>query len=111
MSKTIDSEHMEQVTFVNWFRENVNGFVFAIPNGELRNITVAKRLKAEGVVSGVPDLCCILPNGLIIWIEMKKKKNGRVSKEQKEIHSIFNAHGQKVHVCNGWEEAAALFLD
>lgn len=101
-----NTEHIEQVTFVNWFRSTfTDSLIFAIPNGELRAISVANRLKAEGVTSGIPDLCCIFPNGIIVWVEMKKAKGGTVSKEQKEIHAKMEALGQIVIVGRGWEDA------
>lgn len=101
-----DTEHLHQVTFINWFRSNFEDYlVFAIPNGELRAISVAQRLKAEGVVSGIPDLCCLLPRGQALWIEMKKAKGGRVSPEQKAIHEKMQKLGHIVTICNGYEEA------
>ena len=76
-------EHDEQVGFVNWFRSEYPAvLIFAIPNGERRAISVAKRLKAEGVVRGIPDLFVPEWN---LWIEMKRAKGGRLSPEQKEI--------------------------
>lgn len=100
-----DTEHSHQVTFVNWFRQNYpDCIIFAIPNGDLRNMHVAKRLKTEGVLSGVPDLCCLLPN-LAVWIEMKKEKGGTVSKSQKEMHLKMEKLGHKVNICKGYEEA------
>ncbi len=104
------SEHIEQVTFVNWFRKTYpNYIIFAIPNGELRNVTVAKRLKAEGVISGVPDLCCLLPDGITIWIEMKRETGGKVTKAQKEFHKKMQALGHTVKVCKGYKEAIEFF--
>jgi hypothetical protein len=44
---------------------------FAVGNGELRHIRVALRLKAEGVLPGVPDICFLLPNGKTGWLELK----------------------------------------
>lgn len=106
MKEKIPSEHIEQVTFINWFKlQYPKAIIFAIPNGELRAISVANRLKAEGVKSGIPDLCCIFQNSVIVWIEMKKSKGGTVSKEQKEVHAQFEAMGQTVLIGRGWEDA------
>ena len=106
MKLSVNSEHIEQVTFVNWFKlQYPRGVIFAIPNGELRAISVAQRLRAEGVKSGVPDLCCIFPNSAIVWVEMKKSKGGTVSKEQKEVHALFESMGQTVIIGKGWEDA------
>lgn len=103
---SISSEHLEQVAFVRWFRgEFPDALIFAIPNGELRSISVAKRLKAEGVVSGIPDLCCIFPYGVIVWVEMKKSKGGAVSKDQKQIHLKMDGLGQTVIIGYGCDDA------
>jgi len=53
----------------------------AIPNGEKRHISVASRLKAEGVRRGTPDIFVCLPGGKIAWLEMKAAK-GRLSEDQ-----------------------------
>jgi hypothetical protein len=60
---TSPSEHSEQVGFVNWFNvQYPRVLIFAIPNGEKRSITVAKRLKAEGVVRAY-QTCLFLSGG------------------------------------------------
>ena len=101
-------EHEEQVGLVNWFRERFAGvLIFAIPNGEKRAIKVAKRLKAEGVVSGVPDL--FIPEWNL-WIEMKRVKGGRRSPEQKEIIGYLESIGQTVLVGKGAKHASELVL-
>jgi len=66
------TEHQEQMEFVKWFRQTYSPVrIFAIPNGEKRSISVANRLKCEGVTRGVPDL--FIPEWRL-WIEMKKGK-------------------------------------
>ena len=55
-------EHTEQVAVINWAKLNEGKYpqlrnLFAIPNGGHRHIGTAKKLKAEGVKAGVPDLC------------------------------------------------------
>ena len=107
------SEHNEQVIFVNWARVMAaNGItelalLFAIPNGGKRSIGVAKKLKSEGVLSGVPDL--FLPvarkgkHGL--FIEMKREKGGSISKSQNEMISRFTEQGFECVVCCGANEA------
>lgn len=61
--------------------------LFAIPNGGHRNLITAKRLKKEGVLSGVPDLLLAVPrNGRGgLFIEMKNGKAGRLSPDQKAM--------------------------
>ena len=103
------SEHEEQVGLVNWFRERFNGvLIFAIPNGEKRAISVAKRLKAEGVVRGVPDL--FIPEWNL-WVEMKRVQGGRLSPDQKNMISYLESIGQTVIVGKGARHASELILN
>ena len=55
---------------------------FAIPNGGARHIRVAMKLKATGTKRGIPDLCILLPEGRIAWLELKIK-GGYLSADQK----------------------------
>lgn len=97
------SEHIEQREFVSWFRKNYQGIrIIAIPNGGQRNIATAARLKAEGVVPGVPDLFVPAWN---LWIEMKKIKGGRISDHQTDWHNYLHSIKQSVIVARGFEDA------
>jgi len=108
-SKTSPSEHSEQVGFINWFRVKYpNVLIFAIPNGEKRAITVAKRLKAEGVVRGIPDL--FIPQWTL-WVEMKRISGGRLSPEQKAMIQYLEGLGQKVIVAKGAADASKQILE
>ena len=98
------TEHQEQVGFLHWFRAQYpRVMIFAIPNGEKRNISVAKRLKAEGVMPGVPDL--FIPEWLL-WVEMKRAKGGRLSDDQKEVIARLEQMGHFVIVGRGAEDAS-----
>jgi len=84
-----NGEHLLQVGCVKWFRlqyPNLANLLFAIPNGGLRNIKVATKLKAEGVLAGVPDLFLAMPSKFWygLFIEMKHGKN-TVTDSQKEM--------------------------
>ena len=101
-SAKVPTEHLEQAQFVAWFRQAYPDFlIFAIPNGEYRAMTVAKRLKAEGVVPGVPDLCVLMPAGKVLFIEMKRQKGGVLSANQKEVIAKIECLGFDVIVCKG----------
>jgi len=94
---------------VNWFRTKFPGvLIFAVPNGEKRAITVAKRLKAEGVVAGVPDL--FVPEWCL-WVEMKRETGGRLSPEQKKMIGYLESIGQTVIVGKGAKHASQLILE
>jgi hypothetical protein len=105
----IPSEHQEQAAFVRWFRLAHPGvLIFAIPNGAFLAGTVGKRaaqmarLKAEGLVEGIPDL--FIPEWCV-WIEMKRAKGGRVSPEQTEMAEALRGMNHLVIVAHGWEDA------
>lgn len=103
----IPTEHQEQIGLVNWFKRTYPQYpIFAIPNGEKRAISVAKRLKAEGVVSGVPDLCIVLNDARVLWVEMKRVKSSKLSPEQKAIHAIYEELGHIVIVGYGATDAS-----
>ena len=103
------SEHEEQKGFIDWWRVRFpDVLIFANPNGEHRAISVAKRLKAEGVVRGVPDL--YVPK-LKLWIEMKRQKGGRLSAEQKAIIQYLEGIGDAVIVGYGAEDASRKVLE
>jgi len=48
--KSLPTEHLEQVTFVSFFRSKYpNVRIFSIPNGGFRHKATAQKLKIEGV--------------------------------------------------------------
>ena len=97
------SEHEEQRELVQWFRQTYPGtLIFAIPNGGVRSPATAGRLKAEGVVKGVPDL--FIP-GWETWIEMKRTKGGSISPEQHLMHLHLRGLFYTVLVAKGFEDA------
>lgn len=103
------NEHQIQVAVVTWFRlQHPKLILFAIPNGGMRNIGTAVKLKSEGVLAGVADLFLMSPNinhhGL--FIEMKVAK-GKVSEQQKYFLEQAKAQGYAACVCYSFEEAQA----
>lgn len=115
MTDLIPSEHQEQVAFMQWVKLHERRFpqlklLHAIPNGGARNAATGAMLKAEGVKKGVPDICFPCPAGPYpgMYIEMKRKKGGRLSPEQKEYISMLLDEGWLVHVCHGADSAIAV---
>lgn len=107
--KACSTEHNLQVACVNWFRmqyPHARHLLFAIPNGGQRNAVVAARMKAEGVLAGVPDLLLAAPsNGAHgLFIEMKNGRAGRVSEEQGRMIAGLQAQGYRVEVCRSFED-------
>ena len=120
----VPSEHEEQVAFIEWCQRHEGRYpalrcLFAIPNGGARNIVVARKLKAEGVKTGVPDLFLPMPRsphggGRIyagLFVEMKRRKGGTLSKSQRWWKARLEACGYRVEVCRGWEEAARVVTE
>lgn len=110
------SEHDEQVALFDWARLNESKhpqlkMLFAIPNGGLRNMVVAKKLKREGVKAGVPDMFLAVRtrtrSGL--FIEMKFGKN-KTTKEQDEWIQKLNGVFYTA-VCYSFEEAKQVIID
>ena len=97
------TEHEEQREFVQWFRQTYPAtLIFAIPNGGVRSPATAGRLKAEGVVKGVPDL--FVP-AWETWIEMKRVKGGSLSQDQVAMRIYLESLFYKVLVAKGFEDA------
>lgn len=89
-----NNEHTLQVSMIRWFDlqyPNLRLNLFAVPNGSARHIVVAKKLKAEGVRSGVSDLIFCY-RGRTIFIEVKMPK-GRMQDTQKEFQENVLSHG------------------
>ena len=109
----VPTEDAEQMALFRWAELQAGKYpelrlLFHIPNGGSRGKAEAGRFRAMGVKAGVPDLFLPVPRGTIhgLFIELKRLKGGRVSKEQNEwLNALFN-QGYAVHVCCGWEDAA-----
>ena len=111
------NEHGHQCAVMQWCDVQKHKYpelqkLFAVPNGEKRSISVGKRLKNEGVKSGVPDLILPVARGGFhsLYIELKKSKcakspAGRVSPNQAKWIDALNEEGNMAVVCVGWEAA------
>ena len=116
--RLLPKEGEEQATLFSWasmqsWKYPELALLFHVPNGGARNKAEAGRFKAEGVKAGVPDLCLPVPRGDRhgLFIEMKRRDGGTVSKEQKEWLARLTEQGYRAEVCKGWEEAARVIED
>lgn len=109
------TESEEQIALFRWaeFAKGARpelSLLHHIPNGGSRHKAEAARLKAEGVKAGVPDLCLPVPRGRYhgLYIELKRKRGGRVSGAQSEWMEALLRQGYCAAICYGWEEAKKL---
>lgn len=114
-----DREHQHQRNLFAWVAHAKAAIpeldlLLAIPNGGHRHIAVARKMKAEGVRAGVPDLLLPVPRGQYhgLFIELKAPKEpgqrpGRLSEAQYDWNRKLDAQGYWVETCYGWEEAKA----
>nr|WP_249792371.1 VRR-NUC domain-containing protein [Bradyrhizobium sp. BRP22] len=81
-------------------------FVFAIPNQSNRRIRNAVRMKAEGLRSGIADLCFLFPSaeGAVAWLELKAR-GGALSDEQKGFRAICQRLGIRWGMAKSVEQA------
>lgn len=101
------AEHDIQRVLVQFLRmTKVNAVWFAVPNGGHRSIAQAKKLKAEGVLAGAPDLVFIGPGGVAYCLEMKTPK-GTQRPGQELFQSAVNALGGSYAVARTFDEALA----
>lgn len=108
------SESEEQTNFLIYFRayfakaKHIDPrLMFHVPNGGARRLTEARRMKAQGVTPGVPDLFFAVPRGRKagLFIEMKTKVGGKVSADQAEMIAALRAIGYDAKVAHGADEA------
>tara|TARA_R110000868_G_scaffold21307_1_gene88515 strand:- start:2768 stop:3313 length:546 start_codon:yes stop_codon:yes gene_type:complete len=116
--ESVPTEHEEQVALFAWARDNESrmpglALMFAIPNGGDRHAAVAAKLKAEGVKAGVPDVFLPVAAGGKhgLWIELKRRKGGRVSEVQAAWMTALSEQGYAVGLSYGADEAIATVLD
>lgn len=104
-------EHREQVALFRWAQLQRKAhpelaLMFAIPNGGKRSISVAAKLKAEGVKAGVPDICLPVArcgyHGL--FIELKAGDNNATDNQQRWLDDL-TAQGYCAVCLTGWDAA------
>ena len=118
------SEHQSQAAVIDWWRLACKGYglpefaLMAIPNGGARHPAVGRKLKAEGVRAGIPDLFLAARRKLYFgsggpsdyeylpgfWIEMKRRPNKPSAEQEAVIHYLLQ-HGYCVGTCYSADEA------
>lgn len=113
-------EDQEQEAFVQWLQ--LKGYPhFRVPN-ETYTKSHKQRIKNKklGVSSGIPDLAVVVPDvwyvygenvppntytSRLVFIEMKRKKGGVTSVNQKKWIKTLNKAGVETVVCKGCDAA------
>lgn len=112
------SEHSIQAAFFAWLSHYANetsdkrlNWVHAIPNGGDRNRAVAGLLMAEGVRSGVWDVCIPFHSGKhpFGYLEFKrdgrqKEANGGLSPQQVAFRQHILTQNAFARVCYSWRD-------
>lgn len=110
-------EEDEQIAFVQWC--HYNGVIVHHSGNEIGGSTAAMKaraikMKKLGTSKGFPDLIVLVPvvgiTGEVdcyqmVIIEMKRKKGGTVSPEQKEWIKNLEMAGVPCKICRGAQEA------
>lgn len=100
----IPTEQTEQIVFIQWLQWKGLHY-WHTPNSTYTKSWSQKRHNKDmGVQSGIPDLFVII-GSRVIGVEMKRKKGGVVSDNQKVWIERLNKAGIETRVCNGAKEA------
>lgn len=102
-------EHTTQSMFLKWLRYQypyVREVTASFPNAGKRSITYAMKLKAEGLMPGMPDIIMFFPrNGVPgMFIEFKSK-TGSLKPNQRMMMAKLVNQGYCCVVCSSLEEA------
>ena len=106
------TENQEQAMLFEWAELSQGRYpelalLYAVPNGGIRDGRTAAILKRTGVKAGVPDICLPVPRNSFgsLYIELKRRKGGVVSVNQRMWLNALKTAGNKAVICKGWEEA------
>lgn len=87
---------------------------WAVPNGGNRNVITAKKLKSEGVKSGVPDIT-LIHDGMYYGLEVKKPKTntraGVLSVTQKAMIQNIESAGGEVSVVYSVQDVIEFLIE
>ena len=110
------TEADEQKAFIAYLQ--AKGFPYcAIPNANAMSfidralaVKIMAKMKAQGLQKGFPDLIVFLPS-CVAFVEMKRKKGGVASEEQKDWINLINGYPYAFGaICKGAKEARS-FID
>jgi hypothetical protein len=111
----IPTESAEQQLLFQWARMQSGKYpeltlLYHIPNEGKRSHKTGARMKAEGLKTGVTDICLPVARGGHhgLYIELKRVKNSRVTVAQMAWIEALTRQGYVAAVCRGADEAIEL---
>ena len=114
----VPTESVEQQCLFRWANFQSGKYpelelMYHIPNEGKRSRSTGARMKAEGLKSGVPDICLPVPRSGYhgLYIELKRLRGNTTTKNQDEWLTKLEGQGYRVTVCRGWEEASQVILE
>lgn len=114
----VPTEAQEQTAVFNWAAVMVRRWpelrlLHHIPNGGSRNAREAHNLRMQGVKAGIPDIFLPVARGGWhgLYIEMKRRKGGRLSDEQAAMLEALREQGYCAWVCKGANDAIELITE
>lgn len=104
-----NEEHRIQCECVRWFSEHhqdLEGRLFAVPNGGQRHAKVGKDLKDEGLIAGVADLILLKTNAEYgaLLIEMKSPKGTQQTSQKQWQEKVTRDNEYKYVICRSVED-------
>ena len=96
-------EDAEQKAVVAWLIKR-NYMVVHIPNHQKMRVDL-------GAVPGAPDLVVILEDAKVVWIEMKRRKNGTQSPAQIDFQCQLKQRGHYYILAKGAKQAVESFAE
>jgi hypothetical protein len=109
------SEHQQQATVIAWARSRETArpelaLLFAVPNAGKRSVIGGRMLKAEGMITGWPDLTLVGPDKRIAFLEVKAEK-GRTSAAQDDCLAMLRRMGHDVAVVRSQDDAVLMLQE
>lgn len=104
-----NEEHRIQCECVRWFSEHhqdLEGRLFAVPNGGQRHAKVGKDLKDEGLLAGVADLILLKTNAEYgaLLIEMKSPKGTQQLSQKQWQKNVTRDNEYKYVICRSVDD-------
>lgn len=113
----VPTESTEQQWLMRWAKMEMGAhpelrLLYHVPNEGKRGRIGGARAVAEGLRSGVPDLCLPVARGGYhgLYIELKRQEGGRLTPAQTQWINDLQEQGYRAVMCKGFGEASEKIL-